>query len=108
MNGDYCVVINARYLQFRGENAWRDKKYFWHSGFRSGLKIIPAWRQMHKDPTNILRRAVRKMLPKTRHRFELYSARHIAFVEIVVSRCTIRKLDTTLLKMRVFVPPKMT
>ena len=63
INGDYCVVINARFVQFRGENAWRDKKYFSHSGYPGGLKIQPAFQEMNKDPTSVLRRAVRRMLP---------------------------------------------
>jgi len=71
MNGDYCVVINARYIQFRGENKWRRKKYFHHSGYPGGLKINPAFKQHNKDPTDVLRKAVRGMLPKGRHRYWL-------------------------------------
>ena len=71
MNGDYCVVINARYIQFRGENKWRRKKYFHHSGYPGGLKINPAYKQHNMDPTNVLRTAVRGMLPRGRHRYWL-------------------------------------
>ena len=69
MNGDYCVVINARYIQFRGENKWRRKKYFHHSGYPGGLKINPAYKQHTADPTDVLRRAVKGMLPRHRHRY---------------------------------------
>jgi len=69
MNGDYCVVINARYIQFRGENKWRRKKYFSHSGYPGGLHINPAYIQHKADPTEILRKAVNGMLPRHRHRY---------------------------------------
>ena len=58
INGDYCVVINCRYIQFRGENAWRYKRYFYHTGYPGGLKIHPAWDRMKRNPTVVLRRAV--------------------------------------------------
>ena len=59
MNGDYCVVINSRYIQFRGENAWRDKRYFYHTGYPMGLKNHAAWWRHRRDATDVLRKAVR-------------------------------------------------
>ncbi|ETO33812.1 50S ribosomal protein L13 [Reticulomyxa filosa] len=68
INGDFCVVVNARYLQFRGENKWYDKRYFYHSRYPGGLKITQAWKMMQKDPCYVLRRAVYGMLPKNKKR----------------------------------------
>ena len=75
LNGDFCVIINARYIQFRGENAWRDKKYYFHSGYGGGFKVTPAWKKHKKDPTDILYTCIRRMLPKNKLRY--YMTRYL-------------------------------
>ena len=61
--GDFIVVINADKLVLTGKK-WDDKIYYRHSGYIGGLKQISARKLLEKKPENILRFAVRGMLPK--------------------------------------------
>ena len=62
-NGDYVVVINADKAVFTGKK-WEQKMYRRHSGYIGGLSEISA-RELHKkDPTAIVRIAVKGMLPR--------------------------------------------
>jgi large subunit ribosomal protein L13 len=61
--GDYIVVINADKLRLTG-NKWDNKIYYRHSGYVGGLKQISAKKLLEKKPEDILRFAVRGMLPK--------------------------------------------
>jgi large subunit ribosomal protein L13 len=60
-SGDNVVVINADKLVFKGDLA--AKKYFRHSGFAGALKEKSA---ADMPLSEILRRAVRGMLPKNK------------------------------------------
>lgn len=61
--GDFIVVINADKLRLTGKKL--DKKlYYRHSGYIGGLKQITAKKLLEKRPEDILRFAVRGMLPK--------------------------------------------
>lgn len=62
--GDYVVVVNAEKVKFTG-NKWEDKPYYRHSGYMAGLKTTFAKEMLVKKPEEILRLAVRGMLPKT-------------------------------------------
>ena len=64
-SGDYVVVINARDIRVTG-NKLRDKEYVWHTRWPGGLKRRALKDVMAKDPPEVLREAVRKMLPKTK------------------------------------------
>ncbi len=61
--GDFVVVINAEKVVFTG-NKWNLKKYYRHTGFMGGLKEITAEKLLEKKPEEILRLAVKRMLPK--------------------------------------------
>ena len=61
--GDFVVVINADKVILTG-NKWADKNYYRHSGYVGGLKEISAKKLLEKKPENILRFAVKGMLPK--------------------------------------------
>lgn len=61
--GDFIVVINADKVTLTGTK-WDDKFYYRHSGYMGGLKTISARKLMEKAPENILRFAVKGMLPK--------------------------------------------
>lgn len=74
-SGDCVVVLNADKVKFlggemvhpRNENystKMAKKQYFRHSEFPGGLKTIAAVDLWDKHPTEILRLAVRRMLPK--------------------------------------------
>ncbi len=64
-SGDYVVVINCEKIVLTG-NKWEDKEYANYSGWRSGLKLTSAKDMLIKHPTDIIRLAVRRMLPKNR------------------------------------------
>lgn len=63
--GDTIVVINAAHIKVTG-NKLEDKKYYRHSGYPGGIKEISLADQMQKDPTEVIRHAVKGMLPKNR------------------------------------------
>uniref|UniRef100_A0A7C2K066 Large ribosomal subunit protein uL13 n=1 Tax=Schlesneria paludicola TaxID=360056 RepID=A0A7C2K066_9PLAN len=83
-SGDYVVVVNADKVKFVGNemvhprhkyytDKMAEKRYFRHSMFPGGLKEIPAVNLWDKCPTEILRLAVKRMLPKNalaRHKLE--------------------------------------
>ena len=61
--GDFIVVINADKLVLTG-NKWDDKIYYRHSGYIGNLKQISAKKLLEKKPEDLLRFAVKGMLPK--------------------------------------------
>ncbi len=63
--GDFIVVINADKIRLTGRK-W-DKKLYWrHSGYMGGLKLTPAKKMLEKKPEELIRLAVKRMLPKNR------------------------------------------
>ena len=63
--GDFVVVINAEKIVLTGKK-WTQKKYKHYSGYPGGLKEVPAEEVLKRKPTQLLRLAVRRMLPKTK------------------------------------------
>ena len=63
--GDFVVVINAGKVHFTG-NKLENKQYYRHSGYPGGLKVTNASEMLEKKPENIIRYAVKGMLPKNR------------------------------------------
>ncbi len=61
--GDFVVVVNAAQVQLTGRKL-DNKMYYRHSGYVGGLKEISARHLLQKKPTEVLRHAVRGMLPK--------------------------------------------
>lgn len=61
--GDFVVVVNAAQVQLTGRKL-DNKIYYRHSGYPGGLKEISARHLLQKKPEEILRYAVRGMLPK--------------------------------------------
>lgn len=61
--GDFVVVINADKLILTGRK-WDKKIYYHHTGYIGGLKQISAKKLLEKKPGDILRFAVKGMLPK--------------------------------------------
>ena len=61
--GDFVIIINSDKIKLTG-NKWDDKVYNWHTGYMGGIKSINA-RDLHKkDPTAIVSKAVKGMLPR--------------------------------------------
>jgi len=63
--GDSIVVINAEKITLTGKK-WEQKTYYRHSGFMGGIKSITARKLLEKKPEDIIRIAVKGMLPKNR------------------------------------------
>ncbi len=61
--GDFVVIINADKVKLSG-NKLADKMYYHHSGFFGGIKGISAEKLLEKRPEDLLRIAVKGMLPK--------------------------------------------
>ena len=64
-SGDYVVVVNADKIAVTG-NKLKDKKYYRHSGYPGGLKVRTLQEMLDKKPTDVLRKAVERMLPKNK------------------------------------------
>jgi large subunit ribosomal protein L13 len=63
--GDWVIVINADKVVLTGRK-WNQKNYYRHSGYIGGLKTITAKKLMEKRPEDLIRFAVKGMLPKNR------------------------------------------
>ena len=63
--GDFVVVVNAEKIAVTGKKL-DQKIYYRHSGYPGGLKERPLRDQLQRQPTEVLRRAVRGMLPRNR------------------------------------------
>ena len=61
--GDFLVVINADKVRLTGRKM-DQKKYYRYSGFIGGMTETVARRQLAVKPEEIIRHAVRGMLPK--------------------------------------------
>ena len=63
--GDFVVVINAEKIAVTGQKL--DKKlYHSHSGYPGGLRTRTLRTQLERRPTEVLRKAVKGMLPRNR------------------------------------------
>jgi large subunit ribosomal protein L13 len=63
--GDFVVVVNAEKIHVTG-NKLDDKIYYRHSGYPGGLKKRPLRDELERRPTEVLRKAVKGMLPRNR------------------------------------------
>ncbi len=61
--GDFVVVVNAEKVAMTGRK-WEEKIYYRHTGYVGGLKRTSARELLVKKPREILRFAVKGMLPK--------------------------------------------
>ena len=61
--GDFIVVVNADKVRVTGNKA-KDKVYYSHSGYPGGIKSITFEKLLDKNPTKIIEKAVKGMLPK--------------------------------------------
>ncbi len=63
--GDFVVVVNAEKIQVTGKKL-DQKRYSRHSGYPGGLRSRTLREQLERRPTEVLRLAVKGMLPKNR------------------------------------------
>jgi large subunit ribosomal protein L13 len=63
--GDHVVVVNASRLDV-SLRKYESKQYHRHSGYPGGLKTESLGHLIERDPGEVVRRAVKGMLPKNR------------------------------------------
>ena len=61
--GDFVVVVNAEKITLTGKKM-KDKIYYHHTGHPGGIKETSAEKLLAKKPTEMIRTAVKGMLPK--------------------------------------------
>ena len=61
-NGDFVVVTNIEKIKFTGKKL-NNKKYFRHTGHPGGIKYTTPSLLIKKKPEDILKLAVKRMLP---------------------------------------------
>ena len=61
-DGDFVVVKNIEKIKFSG-NKYRNKKYYKHTGYPGGIKETTPEKLTLKKPEEILKLAVKRMLP---------------------------------------------
>ena len=61
--GDFVVVVNAGKVALTGKKM-KDKKYYHYTGYPGGIKEMSAEKLLAKKPTEMIRIAVKGMLPK--------------------------------------------
>ena len=61
-NGDFVVVKNIEHIKFTG-NKFINKKYYRHTGYPGGIKETTPAKISEKKPEDILKLAVKRMLP---------------------------------------------
>src|ERR1700712_6106858 len=63
--GDFVVVVNAEKISVTG-NKLADKRYYRHSGYPGGLKSRSLAEMLDRRPEEVIRIAVKGMLPRNR------------------------------------------
>lgn len=61
--GDFVIVVNAGKVSLTGKKL-TDKVYYHHSGYPGGIKAVTAGKLLQTKPEELLRKAVKGMLPK--------------------------------------------
>ena len=61
-NGDFVIVKNIKKIKFTGKK-FENKKYFRHTGYPGGIKVSTPEKMFEKKPEDVLKLAVKRMLP---------------------------------------------
>jgi large subunit ribosomal protein L13 len=63
--GDFVVVVNAEKIHVTGDKL-DQKRYYRHSGYPGGLRSRTLREQLDRQPAEVIRKAVKGMLPRNR------------------------------------------
>lgn len=74
--GDHVVVINAKHVKVTG-NKEKEKMYSNYSGYPGGLKQKALWQLREEKPDEIIRHAVKGMVPKNKLQQPMMNRLHI-------------------------------
>jgi len=69
--GDNVIVINAEKINLSG-NKWENKEYIRYTGYPGGQKSLTAKELFDKDPTRLIEKSVKGMLPKNKLGAQLF------------------------------------
>ena len=69
--GDYVIIVNADKVEVTGKKR-TDKIYKHHTGYPGGLREVNFETLQEKDPTEIVKHAVKGMMPKGRLGRQMY------------------------------------
>ena len=64
-SGDFVIVVNAEKVVVTG-NKLEQKKYYSHSGYPGGIRENTMKELLKKSPEDVIRKAVRGMIPKNK------------------------------------------
>jgi len=63
--GDFIIVVNAKKVRLTGKKL-DNKIYYRHTGYIGGLRSLTARDMLKRRPEDLIRLAVKRMLPKNR------------------------------------------
>jgi large subunit ribosomal protein L13 len=63
--GDFVIVVNAEKIAVTGRKL-EQKRYYRHSGYPGGIRSRTLSEMLDRRPEEVIRKAVRGMLPRTR------------------------------------------
>ncbi|MCH9660920.1 MAG: 50S ribosomal protein L13 [Bacteroidetes bacterium] len=63
--GDNVVITNAAKINLTGKK-WEAKEYIRHTGYPGGQRSLTAQELFDKDPTRLIEKSVKGMLPKNK------------------------------------------
>ena len=69
--GDYVIVINAEKVEVTGKKR-KEKIYKRHTGYPGGLRELTFEKMMEKHPTEVVRHAVKGMMPNGKLGRQMY------------------------------------
>lgn len=69
--GDNIIITNAEKINLTGKK-WEAKTYIRHTGYPGGQRSMTASEMHKKDPTRIIEKAVKGMLPKNKLGAEMF------------------------------------
>ena len=74
--GDNVVVVNASKVNLTGKK-WEDKTYIRYTGYPGGHRILTEKQLFDKNPSTIIEKSVKGMLPKNKLGAALFRNLHV-------------------------------
>ena len=74
--GDNVVVVNASKVNLTGKK-WEDKTYIRHTGYPGGQRTLTPKQLFDKNPSTIIEKSVKGMLPKNKLGAALFRNLHV-------------------------------
>lgn len=76
LSGDHVIIVNAKGIEVSTKKV-ENKEYHAHSGYPGGLKTLSFSKFMAKNPSTVVKIAVKGMLPKTKMGDKMLSLLHV-------------------------------